>query len=177
MFLLVSQKNMILLPPEVWLIVFSFSSYNDLIEASAVWKLFYELSRKNSGYVEKLLHLRQHLINSRIVFTGYGTSVCHFVASLFIIWSSMLGKKIFFLMPKILSWVDSFIVYCLLVFGIRCFTVWEVNIVWTCVCTKIYVSDKKISDHVNKHMYVSLNQFHPSIREGIVSANKIFFCS
>ena len=63
---------MILLPPGVWLIVFSFWSYNDLIEASAVCKLFYELSRKSSGYVEKLLPSRQHLINSRIMFTGYG---------------------------------------------------------------------------------------------------------
>ena len=43
------------------------------------------------------------------------------------------------------------------------------------LCTRIYVPEKKISSHTNKHLYVSLNQFHPSIRDGIVSANKIFF--
>ena len=41
-----------------------FLPYSDLAEASAVCKLFYHLSRKNAGFVEKLSH-------SRMLFAGF----------------------------------------------------------------------------------------------------------
>ena len=50
--------------PKVWAIIFSFLSYNDLTEVSAVCKLFYYLSQKNAGFVEKLSH-------SRLLFSGF----------------------------------------------------------------------------------------------------------
>ena len=40
--------------------------------------------------------------------------------------------------------------------------------------TKSYVSIKKISDHINKTLFVPMEEFLPSIREGIVLAEKIY---
>ena len=44
--------------PEVWSLIFSFLSYDDLIGASAVCKCFYYLSQNNDGFVKKLSDLR-----------------------------------------------------------------------------------------------------------------------
>ena len=41
-------------------------------------------------------------------------------------------------------------------------------------CTKLYISYKKISDHINKILCVPIEQFHASIMEGIVIAEKTF---
>ena len=41
-------------------------------------------------------------------------------------------------------------------------------------CTKSYISNKKISDHINKNLCVPIEQFQASIREGIVIAEKNF---
>ena len=41
--------------------------------------------------------------------------------------------------------------------------------------TKSYVSNKKISEHINKKLYAHINQFHPLIREGVLIAEKIHF--
>ena len=41
-------------------------------------------------------------------------------------------------------------------------------------CTKSYVSIKKKSDHINKILFVPMEEFLPSIREGIVLAEKIY---
>ena len=57
------QKKVKLLP-EVWAVIFSFLSHNDLTEVSVVCKLFYYLSQKNAGFVEKLSH-------SRLLFSGF----------------------------------------------------------------------------------------------------------
>ena len=32
-------------------------------------------------------------------------------------------------------------------------------------CTKSYVSNKKISDNINKKLYVPIQKFHPSIKK------------
>ena len=144
-----------------------FLPYNDLIEASAKFAS-YSMSCR-----EKILAtLKNYLTRGsflRIFVSGslaMRTSVCHFLASFLIPWCSMLGKKT-------LLWCTAFsclephvLLYQKWLFLDMCL-----------LCARIYVPDKKISDHINKHLYVSLNQFHPSIRESIVSANKIFFCS
>ena len=39
---------------------------------------------------------------------------------------------------------------------------------------KSYISNKKISDHINKNLCVPIEQFQASIREGIVIAEKNF---
>ena len=41
-------------------------------------------------------------------------------------------------------------------------------------CTKSYVLNKKISDHISKTLFVPIEEFHPSIRERIVLAEKIY---
>ena len=52
-----------ILPLEVWALILPYLSYNDLIKASAVCKCFYDLTRKNSGFIKKLT-------NSRALFSG-----------------------------------------------------------------------------------------------------------
>ena len=42
-------------------------------------------------------------------------------------------------------------------------------------CTKSYVSNKKISDHINKTLFVPIEEFHPSIRKEIVLAEKFIY--
>ena len=59
------------LPAEVWLIILSYSSQNDLIEANATCKMFFELSRKNSFFTENLLHSRRLFNNSCVIFSCY----------------------------------------------------------------------------------------------------------
>lgn len=43
-------------------------------------------------------------------------------------------------------------------------------------CTKLYISNKKISDHIS-NLRGPIEQFHSSIREGIVTAEKKFIFS
>ena len=42
-------------------------------------------------------------------------------------------------------------------------------------CTILYIPNKKISDHINKNLYMSIEQFHPTIKKGIAIAEKIYF--
>ena len=56
------------LPPKVWLIIFLFLPLNDLTEASAVCKIFFGLTRRNSLFTEKLLHSRILFNNSCVIF-------------------------------------------------------------------------------------------------------------
>ena len=40
-------------------------------------------------------------------------------------------------------------------------------------CTKLYVSKKKQTDHINDNLYVKINHFPPQILVGIAIAKKI----
>ena len=71
------------LPVEVWLIILSYLSSNDLIEASATCKMFFALSRKNSFFTEKLLHSRLLFNNSRVIFECYGNAFLSFYYQLY----------------------------------------------------------------------------------------------
>ena len=42
------------------------------------------------------------------------------------------------------------------------------------LCTKCYVSNKKLSDSINKTFFVPIEEFHPSVIEGVVLAEKIY---
>ena len=61
-------------------------------------------------------------------------------------------------------------------FGTICSCVRDLSIVWACVyiIQNYTYAIKKISDHINKNLYVPIEQFHSSIREGIAIAEKIF---
>ena len=41
-------------------------------------------------------------------------------------------------------------------------------------CTKLYVSNKRISDHINDNLYVEISHFPIQISEGVVPAKKIY---
>ena len=41
-------------------------------------------------------------------------------------------------------------------------------------CTRLYVSNKKISDYRNNNLYVEINRFPVQPSEGIVAAKKIY---
>ena len=41
-------------------------------------------------------------------------------------------------------------------------------------CTRLYVSNKKISDYINNNLYVEINRFPVQPSEGIVAAKKIY---
>ena len=164
------------LPPEVWLIILSYLPLNDLIEASEACKLFFGLSRKISFFNEKLLHSRLLFNNSRSVFECYENVCLSFYGEL----RSCLEKYV--------KSEDHFIkareiIMNKLMFSVLLFRVW--NHIFLCersqycidmcnFCTKSYVSNKKISDHIIKTLFVPIEEFHPSIRDGIVLAEKIY---
>lgn len=41
-------------------------------------------------------------------------------------------------------------------------------------CTKLYIQNRKISDHVNEKLFVSIDQFPGQLREGMVITEKIY---
>ena len=164
------------LPPEVWLIILSYLSLNDLIEARAVCKLFFGLSRKISLFNEKLLYSRLLFNNSHSVFDCYENACLSFYAQ-----HCLCLKKYFKCEDHFIKARE--IIMSKLMLSILPFRVW--NHTFFCersqyctdmcnFCTKSYVSNKKISDHINKTLFVPTEEFHTSIREGIVLAEKIY---
>ena len=122
------------------------------------------------------LHSRLLVNNSRSVFECYQNACLSFYGEL----RSCLEKYV--------KSEDHFIkareiIMSKLMFSVLLFRVW--NNIFLCersqycidmcnFCTKSYVSNKKISDHINKTLFVPIEEFHPSIREGIVLAEKIY---
>ena len=41
-------------------------------------------------------------------------------------------------------------------------------------CTKLFIKNKKISNHVNKKLFVAIGQFPPPIRDGILITEKVY---
>ena len=162
---------------EVWFIILSYITHNDLIEASAACKLFFGLSRKNYFFVEKLSHSRLLLFNnSRVNFDSYENVFLSFYGQLCFSFDKYTKEEDYFLQAKE-------IIMKKLLLSTLPLLVW--NHVFLCerfqycidmcvFCTKLYVSNKKISDHINKKLYVLIEQFHPSLREGIIIAEKIY---
>ena len=70
------------LPAEVWSIILSYLSPNDLIEASATCKMYFELSSKTSFFTEKLLHSRLLFNNSRVILDCYENASLTFYGQL-----------------------------------------------------------------------------------------------
>ena len=138
--------------------------------------MFFELSRKNSFFDEKLLHPRLLFNNSRVIVDCYENA---FLSS---------NNQLCFSLQKYVKDEDYFlkvrkIIMSKLLFCALSFRVW--NHIFLCeksqyctdmclYCTKLQISNKKISDHINKNLCVAIEQFHASLREGIVIAEKIF---
>ena len=143
----------------------------DLIETTAVWKLFLGLSRNISFFNEKLLHSRLLFNNSCFVFDCYENACLSFYGQLR------------FCLEKYVKGEDHFIkareiIMSKVMLSVLPFRVWNHMFLCErsqyCICTKSFVSNKKISDHTNKTLFVPIEQFHPSVREKIVIAEKIY---
>ena len=165
------------LSSEVWLIIFSFLPYNDLIEASAICKLFYKLLRKNSGYIEKLSHSRQLFNNSRIVFTCYEDVCLSFSGQVFhYLMQYIREKDCFFdakkiIMDRLFHSILPFRVWNHMFYCIRS----EYCVDMCLLCTKIYVPVKKISDHINKHSMFLLINFILWLERTLLLQTRYFF--
>ena len=44
-------------------------------------------------------------------------------------------------------------------------------------CTKLYVSNKKISEYISNNLYVEINGFPVQLSEGIVAVKKVYLFS
>ena len=160
----------------MWLIILSYLPLNDLIEVSAVCKLFFGLSRKTSFFNEKLLHSRLLFNNSHSVFECYENACISFYGELCSCLEKYVKSEDHFIQARE-------IITSKLMLSLLPFHVW--NHMFLCersqycidMCnfsTKSYVSNNKISDRINKTLLMPIEEFHPSIREGIVLAEKIY---
>ena len=158
--------------PEVWAVIFSFLSHNDLTEVSVVCKLFYYLSQKNAGFVEKLSH-------SRLLFSGFNfqehfRDACLSLAGQFAdLMNKDFKEDVFFKAKEIIM--------NRLIFSILPFRVW--NHMSFCsrsyyssdiclLCTRVNISHRAVSNYIDQKLFVPITHFHPSIREGIVMMEK-----
>ena len=124
-------KKMENLRSEVWFIILSYLPVNDLIEANPTCKLFFNLSRKNSFLVEKLLHSMCLFNNARIIFDCYENAFLTFYGQLcFLLKIYVMGvdyfleakqnmKKLLFLTLPLRVWNHMFLCkrsqYCICV--------------------------------------------------------------
>ena len=141
------RKEMESLPPKVWLIIFLFLPLNDLTEASAVCKIFFGLTRRNSLFTEKLLHSRILFNNSCVIFDCCKNAFLSFYHQLcFSLEKNIPRMKI---KAKGKGNYNGKIYY---------FRVW--NHFFLCersqycidmclYCSKLYIGNKKLSDHIN----------------------------
>ena len=160
----------------MWFIISSYLSLYDLIETSAVWKLFHGLSRKISFFNEKLLHSRLLFNNYCFVFDCYENACLSFYRQLrFCLGKYVKGEDHFIKAKEIMS---------KLMLSVLPFRVWNHTFLCEksqyCIdmcyfCTKSYASNEKKSDHTNKTLFVPIGQFHPSVRERIVIAEKFIY--
>lgn len=140
-------------------------------------QMFFELSRKNIFFTEKLLIPSRILFNnSRVTFDCFENAFLSFYHQLCFSLKKYVKDEGYFLKVRK-------IILNKLMFASLPLRVW--NHMFLCershycvdMClyyTKLHVRNKIISDHINKNLYVLIEQFHSSIGDGIVIANKIF---
>ena len=163
-------------PSEVWLIILSHLLLNDLIEVSAVCKLCFCLFKRISFFNEKLLYSRLLFNNSCSVFECFENACLSFYGELHSCIEKYVKGKDHFIKARE-------VIMSKLMLSILLFRLW--NHIFLCgrsqycidmciFCTKSYVLDKKISGNINKTLLVPIEEFHPSVTEGIVLAKKIY---
>ena len=150
------------LPPEVCFIILSYLPLNDLVEASSVCKLFFNLSRKNSFFVEKLLHSRLLFNNSCVIFDCYENAFLSFYSQLCFSLEKYVKEEDCFLEAKeIIVKKLMFSTLPLRVLNHMFLCERSQQCIDMCIiCTKSYISNKKISDHISKKLYEDIEQFH-----------------
>ena len=153
--------------PEVWSLIFSFLSYNDLIGASAVCKCFYYLSQNNDGFVKKLSHLRALLCwDACLSFAG---QLSHGPSDSFEEEVFLEAKEI--IMTGLVFGISQFRVCNQLFFCSRshyCSDIWL-------FCTRVNISYHGVSGYINKKLFVPITYIPQSIRVGIVLMEKVYF--
>ena len=139
------------LPFEVLVIIFSYLTPNDIMEASAVCKLFYHVSRKNKLFVKKLDDSRKLFKVDKWIFNSrYGDVFISFSNQLFVYLEKYVNEEKMFLVKDVLM---NRLYYLVLPF-----CVW--NHLFLCerlnsmsdmcrYCTKLRIKNKKISDHID----------------------------
>ena len=163
------------LPTEVWTIVLSYLHLNDLIEMSATCKFFYHLLRENKIFIKKI-NKSNRLFNCKGWFCDYYYDMS------FSFSSRLTVCLIEHVCMKNLIEAKS-IVLDRLFHAILPFRVW--NHLFLCVrshneknmsrfYTRVYIKNKKISDHINKKLFVEIDKCIPTqLQLGVVAAKDI----
>ena len=147
---------------------------NDIIEASAVCKMFYHVSRKNKLFVKKFHDSRKLYSDDRWIFSHYSDVFISFSNQLFVYLKEYVNEENFFLAKNVL--MDK------LYYSVLPLRVW--NHLYLCersqymanmcrYCTKLYIKNKKISDHINNKLFVEINQFPIWLSPGVVVPRRI----
>ena len=163
------------LPLEVLVIIFSYLTPNDIMEASAVCKLFYHASRKNKLFVKKLDDSKKLFKVDKLVFNyRYGDIFLSFSNQLFVYLEKHVYEDNFFL-------VKDFLMERLYR-SVLPFRVWNHLFLWErpnsllsiCeYCSKLCITSKKISNHTNNNLFVHMNDFPRQLRQGFSLTGKI----
>ena len=161
--------------PEVWSLIFSFLSYDDLIGASAVCKCFYYLSQNNDGFVKKLSDLRA-LFSGVSVYEYCWDACLRFAGQLSHGPSDNFEEEVFLeakeiIMTELVFGISQFRVRNHLFFCSRSHYCSDICL----FCTRVNISHHGVSGYINKKLFVPITYFPQSIREGIVLMEKVYF--
>ena len=164
------------LPFEVLAIIFSYLTPNDIMEASAVCKLFYHISRKIKLFVKKLHDSRKlyNRGNNKWIISYYSHVFVSFPNQLFVYLKENVNEENLFLAKNVI--MDR------LYYLVLPFRVW--NHLFLCersqyktnmcrYCTKLCIKNKKISYNINNNSFVHMNEFLTQLKEGIWVTQKI----
>lgn len=164
------------LPPEVVVLVFSYLTLNDIIDASAACELFYNISRRNELFV-------RNLDDSLKLFTWIGKYSFNYQCMKFF---DVFSVRLFVSLKKYvkedcLSRVKN-IVMDRLYYSVLPFRVW--NHLFLCerfnsldsmckYCTKCSVEIKKISWYINDNLFVHISDIPHQLKHGFSLFDKV----
>ena len=156
-------------------VIFSYLKIKDLNEVSSVCKTYYLAVRQNKFFRRKLLDSKTLFNNERFVFDYYYDSCVCFSYDLCEYLMKYVCESNLHRLRDVM--VDK--VY----YSILPFRIW--NHIFLCKrsqyvkgmcldCTKLYIRNKKISNHINDNLIVNMIDFPCELTRGIVCANKIY---
>ena len=159
------------LPFEALVIIFLNLTPNDIMEASAICKLFYRVSRKNKLFAKKLDDSKKLLKVDKSIFNSpYVDFLISFSNQLFVSLEKYVNEDNLFLVKDVL--MDR------LYHSVLPFCVW--NHLFLCqrlnsmasicgYCTKLFIKNKKISDHINNNLFVHTSESPNQLKQVHIS--------
>ena len=155
---------------EVWAIVLSYLYLNDLIKISATCTFFYYLSRENKLFIKK------RLFNNKGKFFDHYYDMCFSFSRLLTVClrdhvcMKNLVEARSIVLDRLFHAILPFLVWNHLFLCVRSHN--EKNM---CMfCTKIYIKNKKISEHINKKLFVEIDKCIPmQLQFGVVATKVI----